>query len=288
MTSRILLTLTAMLCCAPAAAQKSSPARVQKFAALPVWTGIWEGEVGAVLRGGGFDKTLEQALKHPGSIPVVAPPGVLAPKESFVLSRTQLAQEPPYNAEWARKYASRRQEILATPLAAVKAASIMACNWDFPELMDNPFDSLFQVFVTPEETLLLFANGQARHLYTDRPHPQADDLWPTDVGNSVGHWDGDTLVVDTISQRPGPLVKIPFILSPDLSDKAHFTERIRLTGPDTMQDEMVIEDPERLAHPWTVTLKFRRVKDLDRLIPVNCTDSNRFRVVNGHMTIAPH
>lgn len=288
MTSRILLTLTVMLCCASAVAQKSTPARVQKFAALPVWTGIWEGEVDAELRAGGFDKALKQALAHPASIPVVAPPGVLASEESFLLSRTQLAQEPPYNAEWARKYANHRQEILATPLSAVKAGSIMACNWDFPELMDNPFDSLFQIFVTPEETLLLFANGQARHLYTDRPHPKADDLWPTDVGNSVGHWDGETLVVDTIAQRPGPLIKIPFILSPDLSDKARFTERIRMTGADALQDEMVIEDPERLAHPWTVTLKFRRVKDLDRLIPVNCTDSNRFRVVKGHMTIAPH
>jgi hypothetical protein len=288
MTSRIVLTLTALLCCAAAGAQQNAPDRIQSFAALPAWTGLWEGEVAAETRSDDFDKTVHKALEHPQSIPVVAPPGVLDPAEAFVINRTQLQQEPPYNTEWKRKYARWRAKIQATPASAVKAGSIMACNWDFPELMDNPFDTLFQIFVTPEETLMLFANGQARHLYTDRPHPKPDDLWPTDVGNSVGRWEGDTLVIDTIEHRAGPFVKIPFILSPDLSEKAHFTERLRMTDPDTLQDDMMIEDPERLAHPWSVRLKFRRVKDLDRLIPTNCSESNRFRVVNGQVTIAPH
>jgi hypothetical protein len=144
------------------------------------------------------------------------------------------------------------------------------------------------MFVTPEQTLMLFSNGQARHLYTDRPHPRAEDLWPTDLGNSVGHWDKGTLVVDTVQHRGGPFIRIPFIISPDLSENAHFTERISQTDADTLQDVMTIEDPARLIHPWTVTLKFKRVKDLDRLIPYNCNESNRFKVVNGHLAIAPH
>lgn len=287
MTARTLLTLGMLFCWGAAVAQNDPATRSQQFAALPDWSGIWEGEVANEMGSDDFGKIVHEALAHPKSIPVVAPPGVLDPTEAFVISRTQLAQMPPYNAEWRRRYDRLRQRIQATPASVVKAGSIMACGWDFPEIMDNPFDALFQIFVTPEETLFLFANGQARHLYTDRAHPSADDLWPTSLGNSVGRWQADTLLIDTIERRSGPFVRIPFILSPDLSEKAHFSESIHMTDPDTLQDDMTIEDAARLTQPWTVTLKFHRVKNLDRLIPTDCTENNRFRVVNGRMTIAP-
>ncbi|HEY4215213.1 MAG TPA: hypothetical protein VGM84_27330 [Steroidobacteraceae bacterium] len=288
MIRRALPILALLLAWAPLTAQQSAPSRTQRFASLPAWTGIWEGEVASEMRTDEFGAVLHEATTHPESIPVVAPPGVLSPSEAFMVSRTQLQHKPPYNSEWDRKYEQRKRKIQTTPLSAVRAGSIMACGWDFPAILDNPFDTLFQIFVTPEETLMLFANGQARHLYTDRPHPKPEDLWPTDLGNSVGHWEADVLVVDTISHRGGPFIQIPFILSPDLSERAHFIERLRMTDADTLQDDMTIEDPERLVRPWTLSLKFRRVKDLDRLIPTNCTENNRFRVVNGHVSIAPH
>ena len=276
------------LCCMAAIAGDNSPDRSAQFAALPNWTGIWEGEVASEMRTDEFGKVIHAATAHPQDIPTVAPPGVLSPAEAFVISRTQLHRTPPYNDEWLRIYKQRDRKIRATPASAVKPGSIMACEWDFPELMDNPFDTLFQIYITPEETLLLFVNGQARHIYTDRPHPPAEDLWPTALGNSVGHWEGDTLKVDTIERRAGPFVRIPHVLSPDLSEQARFTETIRLVDPDTLQDDMTIEDSERLTRPWTVTLKFHRVKDLDRLIPTDCTENNRFKVIGGQYTIAPH
>jgi hypothetical protein len=274
------------LACAPLYAQQNVPARVRQFAALPAWTGIWEGEIAAQLGSDEFDKAIAEARAHPEKVPTVAPPGVLDIVETFVLTRSPLHGKPPYNAEWDRKYELQRKKIQTTPASAVKPGSIKACGWEFPEIMDNPFDTLFQIFVTPEETLLLFPSGQARHIYTDRPHPKQGDLWPTDLGNSVGRWEGDTLVIDTIETKPGALVKIPFILSADFSDKVHYTERLRLSGPDAMQDVLTIEDPSRLAHPWTMTLKYRRVKDLDRLIPTNCTENDRFRIVGGKVTIS--
>ena len=51
------------------------------------------------------------------------------------------------------------------------------------------------------------------------------------------------------------------------------------------QDELTIEDPARLTRPWNVTLRFRRVKDMDRLIPTDCTEKDHYRVVQGKMTI---
>ncbi len=58
---------------------------------------------------------------------------------------------------------------------------------------------IFQVAVTPEETLFLFEYGEVRHIYTDgRSHPGKDDLWPTPMGDSIGRWQGETLVIDTL------------------------------------------------------------------------------------------
>jgi len=277
----------ALVLCWQAAIAQDLPERNQRFANMPNWSGIWEGEVANELSTGAIGESFQDALAQKNGIPVVAPPGTLDPLEAFVIGRTQLAKEPPYNTEWAAKYDRLRRKIHAAPASAVKAGSIMACAWDFPEIMDNPFDTLLQIFQTPEETLFLFVNGQARHLYTDRTHPGPDDLWPSALGNSVGQWDGDSLVVDTIERRGGPFVRIPYILSPDFSEKAHFTERIHMVDVDTIQDDMVIEDAERLAHPWTVALRFHRVKNLDRLIATDCTENNRFRVVNGGLSIAP-
>ena len=266
----------------------NSPERVRQFAALPNWTGVWETELSAQLNSGELDQAMTEAVQHPErSTTVLAPKGVLHPAETLFFSRMQLIREPPYNPEWQHRYERLTKEIRATPASAVKAGSVMACTWGFPLVMENPTDGVFQVFVTPEETLLLFGNGQARHIYTDRPHPKPADLWPTDLGNSVGHWEHDTLVIDTIDRKAGPFIPIAHFLSPDLSDQAHFTERLRMAGPDTLQDEMTIEDPQRLTGPWKVTLRFRRVKDMDRLIPTDCTENDRYRVVKGKMTITP-
>ena len=47
---------------------------------------------------------------------------------------------------------------------------------------------------------MIVAGREIRHIYTDgRPHPSADEIWPTPWGDSIGHWEGETLVVDTIA-----------------------------------------------------------------------------------------
>lgn len=288
MTFKIVMALSIAVFGATSFAQQNPPDRVRRFAALPKWTGIWESELSAQLQSGELDQAMTDAMKHPEKVTaVIAPKGVLLPAEVEFFRRVQLNGKPPYNAEWSRRYERQKRKIQAMPASAVEPGTVKACSWEFPEIMESPTDGVFQVFVTPEETLLLFGDGQARHIYTDRPHPKPDDLWPTDLGNSVGRWEGDTLVIDTIARKPGPFIRIPHFLSPDLSAQAHFTERLRMTGSDSMVDEMIIEDPSRLAHPWKVTLRYRRVKNMDWLIPSDCTENDRFRVVNGQETISP-
>jgi hypothetical protein len=275
--------------CLSAQAQQNPPERVRQFAALPKWTGIWETELAAQLNSGELDKALGRAMKDPDSVTyVLAPKGVLLPLEVEFFGRMQLLHRPPYNAQWLKQYEGEVHDAQTAPATAVNPGDIKGCVWGFPMLMESPTDGTFQPLVTPEETLLLFADGEVRHIYTDgRAHPKKEDLWPTDLGDSIGHWEADTLVIDTIERKAGPLMPIPHFVSPDLSEQAHFIERVRMVNPNALESEMTIEDPARFAHPWKITLRYRRVTDLDRMIPTNCTENDRNPVVGGQVTIAP-
>jgi len=144
---------------------------------------------------------------------------------------------------------------------------------------------VFQVVVTPEETLFVMDHGEVRHIYTDgRKHPAEEDLWPTPLGDSVGHWDGETLVIDTVARTPGPITM--FSPAAELGEQAHFTERVRRIDKSTMEDELTIEDPQRFLHPWTVTFRYTRAADLNRFIPYDC-EADRNPVENGKLTIRP-
>ena len=282
------LPLTVALC-ASVHAERNTSERIRQFAALPTWTGIWETELSAQLNSGELDKALEQSMKDPDSVTfVLAPKGVLLPLEVEFFAHMRLLQKPPYNYEWLKKYDSEVRDTQATEASAVNPGDIKGCTWGFPMLMESPTDGLFQPLVTPEETLLLFADGEARHIYTDgRSHPKKEDLWPTPMGDSVGHWEKGTLVIDTIERKAGPLMPIAHFVSPDLSEQAHFIERVRRVDPNTLESEMTIEDPGRFVHPWKLTLRYRRVTNMDRMIATNCTENDRNPVVNGQVTIAP-
>jgi hypothetical protein len=155
-----------------------------------------------------------------------------------------------------------------------------------PEVMEYPVpDALFETLVTPDQTVLLWNTGTVRHIYTDgRGHPPAEDLWPTPEGHSIGHWEDGTLIVHTIARRAGPVASAPDAAV--LSENARFTERLQRRDADTLVNEMTIEDPERLDHPWKLSITYRRVKDMDRLMATNCLENDRNPLVEGQFTIA--
>ncbi len=85
---------------------------------------------------------------------------------------------------------------------------------------------------TREETDVAFVHELQRNdriIHLDRGHRAADDITPNDMGDSVGHWEGDTLVVDTIGLSP----KTTFdMLGAPHTDQLHLVEHIRLLTPD--------------------------------------------------------
>jgi hypothetical protein len=163
-----------------------------------------------------------------------------------------------------------------------KMGARKADGWGYPMMMNGP--AAMQFLITPEETLIVNLYREVRHIYTDgRPLTSEEDRWVTTWGESVGHWEGDTLVVETVGVR-NPLEF--FMLAPPLSEKARYVERIRRTGPDSMEIDFTIEDPETLTAPWHTTAKLLREKQLDRLVHDAFTN-DRSELENGVFDIEP-
>ena len=78
-----------------------------------------------------------------------------------------------------------------------------------------------------------------------RPHlPSAIQFW---LGDSRGHWEGDTLVVDTTNYKPQSFQSAS-------SEKLHVIERFTRTGPESLQYEITINDPGTWTKPWSLMI----------------------------------
>ena len=139
--------------------------------------------------------------------------------------------------------------------------------------------------------VLLESASNPRRIYTDgRTHPV--DLDPTWAGHAVGHWEDDTLVVDTIGTngRGRPLngyiansVNSKGEMTPRLtvSEQLHLVERIRLVGGgEYLEDELTINDPKTHKRPFKVKHYWQRRPDLEAL-EYFCAD-NRRPEAEGH------
>lgn len=166
--------------------------------------------------------------------------------------------------------------------ARSKNPTSKADGWGFPLMMDS--SAPFEFIITPRKTLIINVYRDVRHIYTDgRDHPPEEDRWPTTCGDSIGRWEADTLVIDTVSVRNPNRY---FFSAPPLSEEAHYVERLRMTGPGRIEYVMTIEDPVTLERPYTVELVYVHASGLDRLIN-DAYDNDRSEVENGLFTIVP-
>ncbi|MDB5682529.1 MAG: hypothetical protein JWM75_227, partial [Sphingomonas bacterium] len=120
------------------------------------------------------------------------------------------------------------------------------------QLPQYPYEFLF----TPGRvTINQEAWMQTRHIWTDgRTHPEDPD--PNYFGHSIGHWEGDTLVAESIGIKDS----VPLGNGMAHSDKLRVTERIHLKpgDPNTLLNEITVIDPEALAEPFTTTITYMR------------------------------
>lgn len=98
-------------------------------------------------------------------------------------------------------------------------------------------------------------NDALRRVYLDGRQPTAkilDD--PTYAGYSTGHFEGDTLVVDTVALHTGSFIEG---FTPH-SDAMTVKERIRFVGPGMLEDRIVVTDPKALTKPWETVRTYRK------------------------------
>jgi hypothetical protein len=103
-----------------------------------------------------------------------------------------------------------------------------------------------EILQLPTRIIMVHEGVQVvRQIYMNRQH--RDDLYPTYSGDSIGKWERDTLVVDTIGFKDNTWVDMDGGLPH--SEAMHVVERIRRTDHDTLVDDMTIEDPKAFTKP---------------------------------------
>ncbi len=280
MIRRAIVVVAALLlagCVYFAQAQSSSKARIKAFAKLPDWSGLWEFDIWT-------DELDGQQM---------GPEGVRKARAYAAAMEATFTSAWQSKLDQLKKAADAARNIdAANPPAFEEFGRFGGCGWTpgFPATM---LPGTYEWRVSPEETTLLSLLGSVRHIYTDgRPHPPKDELWPMSQGDSIGHWEGATLVVDTVAIRtpvflPGLArgAGVPFV---PMSNELHTVERIRMVNQDQMQIQFTLEDPIALAKPINVTLTWERVKDINRMEQNadDCDDpaSDRNPIINGRYT----
>ena len=117
----------------------------------------------------------------------------------------------------------------------------------------------FEILMTPGRVTLLgeVDGNRMRRIYTDgREHPEDPDL--SLHGNSIGRWEGDTLVVDTVGIQPQAFIAVNEAVGIPNNGEMHIVERLHMPRPNVLADDMEITAPKVLGATWKTTRLFYR------------------------------
>lgn len=159
----------------------------------------------------------------------------------------------PYATEWKTLRANRDAKLKAgTPLVDPSTQCL-------PEGMPSIMGAIFplEFLQTPGQvTVLAEFLTQTRRIYLNKTMPALEELTPSFYGMSVGKWEGDTLVVTTKGVKEETrFFEIPHSLEMTI------TERIKVTGPGLIENEITIDDPKVLLEPYRFTYGYKRNPD---------------------------
>lgn len=206
-----------------AAATKPAPARSSpqgdswaSIARLPNWSGVW---------------MLADASAQ------------LATEDSFGTDGGRVPLTPKYMQLRAAARAARAQENLSKCLPA-----------GTPGILQHGV--MHEYLLTPGRVTVLIEDAEVRRIFTDkRPHRPLSEMRDSYMGDSIGHWEGKVLVVDTIGFPNGSLFQNYGLLA---TRNTHLVERIFKTANDEIEIDSVLSDPEIFAKPYAYTRKYIR------------------------------
>jgi hypothetical protein len=194
--------------------------------AKPDLQGIWEvRKTPAALEAHSADDGIRA-----GESVIVDPPDGKIPYQPWAAAKRQ------------ENYKSRAQ---ADPVANCFLPGVPRITW-----MPYPF----QIFQTPQFVAITYEYVHAsRTIHMNNPkHLEDIDFW---MGDSRGHWEGETLVVDVTDNNPSTWLDAAGDFH---SDALHVVERYTRTSPDVLLYEATIEDPKVFTRPWRVSIPLYR------------------------------
>jgi hypothetical protein len=166
--------------------------------------------------------------------------------------------------------AKRKTEADAAAKGEPIASGAVACvPYGMPRMMSV---ALYPIEILPtrgQVTIVTEAFSEVRRIYMNVSQSPIDEVPPGYYGRSVGRWEGDTLVVDTV----GVKTTVPAYQNMPHSDRMRITERIRLVASDYLHDQITIDDPVVLEKPVTYTLAYKRMPGYE-MVEFVC-DNNR-------------
>lgn len=143
-----------------------------------------------------------------------------------------------------------------------------------PRIMQSPYPA--RIVQTHDFLVILFEYETMFRLIPLDGRPHADKMEPSFMGDSVGHWDGDTLIVDTTNLKGPPWTWLD-TAGHQHSDRLHVIERFRRL-PDKVDYEFTVDDPKMYSKPWTHSRPLTPMKPtpgLPDLIEYNCAENNK-------------
>jgi hypothetical protein len=170
-----------------------------------------------------------------------------APPEGKMVLKGAYAKA--YNARTKAEQASDKE---GTPIAA---PGVDCLPYGMPEMMSAIYP--LEILQTPGQvTIIAEAFSQVRRIYLNQPQQKIGDVPPGYYGHSVGHWEGDTLVVDTIGIKDSVLghEEMPH------SEQMQISERFHLVAPDILHDDITVTDSVTLEKPWHFSFAYKRMK----------------------------
>jgi hypothetical protein len=244
------IVLCGPLAAAPAIAQDKDPITPapsardwQALAKLPDWSGVWT--------------------------PVIS---------------DQKAQEKTNRPPWVAQVAKQIDHMYAEEEAGRPFPVIDHC---FPTGMPSWMlitHNAFEILFTPGRVTVLGEGdgNRLRRIYTDgRSHPADPD--PSFHGHSIGHWEKDTLVVDTVALLPQAYLAVNEAVGVPNNGDMHIVEHLHLLDPDTLADDLEITANKLLSKPWRTTRKYyrQRAQKYD-IVEGVCTQGSFTEAVDKH------
>jgi hypothetical protein len=177
---------------------------------------------------------------------------------------------PPFTPE-ARAFREKVRKTLFEEGRALFNPTAACMPVGVPYLLAHP--TAFEIQFSRGRAMMLYENREYRIIYTDgRGHPDMDEFEPGFYGHSIGHWEGNTFVIETVGLRGGDKMQVePHV---PFTSAMRVTERWTPDGPDRINVEVTMDDPGIFTEPWVRTVTMVRERD-NELVESICVENNR-------------